>query len=79
MAVGVLHIQPCQCPNIYAVTSLLGAEECLHHPPAMEEGADEDILSLVASMCGGGGDLGQGRGEPLARDASVGRQVKPLQ
>ena len=71
------------------MTSLLGVEECLHHPPAMEEGADEDIMSLVASMCGGGvasmcgggGDqgLGQGRGEPLGREASVGKQVKPLQ
>ena len=63
------------------MTSLLGVEECLHHPPAMEEGADEDIMSLVASMCGGGVDqgLGQGRGEPLGREASVGKQVKPLQ
>ena len=40
------------------VSGLLGMEECLHHDqeaPPMEEDIDEDIRSMVASMCGGGG------------------------
>ena len=39
------------------VSGLLGMEECLHHDneaPPMEEDIDEDIRSMVASMCGGG-------------------------
>ena len=37
------------------VSGLLGMDECMHHEASpMEEDIDEDIRSMVASMCGGG-------------------------
>jgi len=62
------------------VSGLLGMEECLHHEheAAMEEDIDEDIRSMVASMCGGGGggtsSPGSGMRE-LSRPREVGKEV----
>ena len=64
------------------VSGLLGMEECLHHDneaPPMEEDIDEDIRSMVASMCAGGGGSGSSLGlrelsTSLPRE--VGKEVK---
>jgi len=58
-----------------AVSGLLGVEVCSHHSHQhMEEDMDEDIRSMVASMCGGGGG-----GEEVTKgeegDREVGKQV----
>ena len=63
------------------VSGLLGMEECLHHEheAAMEEDIDEDIRSMVASMCGGGGggtsSSSSGMRE-VSRPREVGKEVR---
>ena len=61
------------------VSGLLGMEECLHHEDeaAMEEDIDEDIRSMVASMCGGGEMNSSSLGmKEVTRPREVGKQVK---
>jgi len=59
------------------VSGLLGMDECMHHEaPPMEEDIDEDIRSMVASMCGGGGMNSSSLGmKEVTRPRDVGKQV----
>ena len=60
------------------VSGLLGVEECVHHDEAspMElEDIDEDIRSMVASMCGDSGEGRVGGASPGGREASRPREV----
>lgn len=60
------------------VSGLLGMDECVHHEASpMEEDIDEDIRSMVASMCGGGGGMnGSALGmKEVSRPREVGKQV----
>ena len=60
------------------VSGLLGMDECMHHEaPPMEEDIDEDIRSMVASMCGGGEMNSSSLGmKEVTRPREVGKQVK---
>ena len=63
------------------VSGLLGMDECVHHEtPPMEEDIDEDIRSMVASMCGGGGGMnGSSLGmKEVSRPREVGKQVRNI-
>jgi len=60
------------------VSGLLGMDECVHHEaPPMEEDIDEDIRSMVASMCGGGGGMSSSNlgVKEATRPREVGKQV----
>ena len=62
------------------VSGLLGMEECLHHEheAAMEEDIDEDIRSMVASMCGGGGGMSSSNSgmREVTRPREVAKEVR---
>ena len=62
------------------VSRLLGMEECVHHEheTAMEEDIDEDIRSMVASMCGGGGGMSSSNlgMREVTRPREVGKEVR---
>ena len=62
------------------VSGLLGMDDCVHHEASpMEEDIDEDIRSMVASMCGGGGggmsSSSSGMRE-VSRPREVGKEVR---
>jgi len=59
------------------VSGLLGMDDCVHHEASpMEEDIDEDIRSMVASMCGGGGTSSSRLGmKEVTKPREVGKQV----
>ena len=60
------------------VSGLLGMDECMQgEEPPMEEDIDEDIRSMVASMCGGGGVNSSSLGmKEVTRPREIGKQVR---